>query len=293
MLTKYQSLCYKIFGKKAKKSSQVEYIKRGLERSFMEIRPEAYISFAWMNGVLAGIGGVVLIALYYYLSSIGMNLPPKLLAIIVPAPILLGALAYFITLMLPESKANSRKKDIENKLPYALNFIAAMATAGVTPPIIFKSLAEQPVYGEVSKEASWIYRDIAIFNIDIITALRNAVNRTPSIRFQEFLQGAITTITSGGNLKTYFLAKAEEYMRENRRVQKEFLETLGVLAESYVTVVVAGPLFLIIMLSIMSLVGGGGGGKSSTLILYLIAFVLLPISHAGFALAINSMTPEV
>jgi len=256
----------------------------------MEVRPEAYISFAWMNGIMGAIGGVVLIILYLFVFPTFVTLPLKLLAIIIPSPLLFAALAYFITMMIPESKASSRKKDIEAKLPYALNFIAAMATAGITPVEIFKSLAEQPVYGEVHKEAAWIYRDIAIFNIDIITALRNAANRTPSIRFQEFIQGAITTITSGGDLKRYYLAKAEEYMRENRRLQKEFLETLGVLAESYVTVVVAAPLFLIIMFSVMALVGGS---SSTGLIMYLLAFVMLPIANLGFALVIQSMSPEV
>ncbi len=290
MLSKYQALCYKIFGKKAAKSTQIEYIKRALEKAFMEIRPEAYIAYAWMNAVMGAIAGIVLILLYFFVFPSFINLPSKLLSIIIPSPILFAALAYFITLMIPESRANRRKKDIDAKLPYALNFIAAMATAGILPSEIFKSLAEQPVYGEIHKEAAWIYRDIEVFSIDIITALRNAANRTPSIKFQEFLQGAITTITSGGDLKKYFMAKADEYMRENRRTQKEFLETLGILAESYVTVVVAAPLFLIIMLSVMSLFGGPA---NTALVLYLIAFIMLPIANLGFAVAIQSMAPEV
>ena len=290
MLSKYQALCYKIFGKKASKSTQIEYIKRALEKAFMEIRPEAYIAYAWMNALMGAIAGIVLIILYFFVFPSFITLPPKLLSIIIPSPILFAALAYFITLMIPESRANRRRKDIDAKLPYALNFIAAMATAGILPSEIFKSLAEQPVYGEVHKEAAWIYRDIEIFSIDIITALRNAANRTPSIKFQEFLQGAITTITSGGDLKKYFMAKADEYMRENRRTQKEFLETLGILAESYVTVVVAAPLFLIIMLSVMSLFGGPA---NTALILYFIAFIMLPLANIGFAVAIQSMAPEV
>jgi len=281
-LNKYQKICYRILGKKASKSSQVEYIKRALEKSYTEVRPEAYIAYAWMNGIIGGLAGLAIaIISLFFLPHIGITLPQKLLIIIVPLPIFIAAIAYLITMMIPESKANARKKDIDNKLPYALNFIAAMASAGVTP-----------VYGEVQKEAAWIYRDISIFNIDIITALRNAANRTPSIKFQEFLQGAITTVTSGGDLRSYFLAKSEEYMRENRRLQKEFLETLGVLAESYVTVVVAAPLFLIIMMSVMTMVGGGSSG-SSILILYLIAFIMLPVSHLGFAMVIKSMSPEV
>jgi len=290
MLSKYQALCYKIFGKKASKSTQIEYIKRALEKAFMEVRPEAYIAYAWMNALMGAIAGIVLIILYFFVFPSFITLPSKLLSIIIPSPILFAALAYFITLMIPESRANRRRKDIDAKLPYALNFIAAMATAGILPSEIFKSLAEQPVYGEVHKEAAWIYRDIEIFSIDIITALRNAANRTPSIKFQEFLQGAITTITSGGDLKKYFMAKADEYMRENRRTQKEFLETLGILAESYVTVVVAAPLFLIIMLSVMSLFGGPA---NTALILYLIAFIMLPLANIGFAVAIQSMAPEV
>jgi len=290
MLSKYQALCYKIFGKKASKSTQIEYIKRALEKAFMEIRPEAYIAYAWMNALMGAIAGIVLIILYFFVFPSFITLPPKLLSIIIPSPILFAALAYFITLMIPESRANRRRKDIDAKLPYALNFIAAMATAGILPSEIFKSLAEQPVYGEVHKEAAWIYRDIEIFSIDIITALRNAANRTPSIKFQEFLQGAITTITSGGDLKKYFMAKADEYMRENRRTQKEFLQTLGILAESYVTVVVAAPLFLIIILSVMSLFGGPA---NTALILYFIAFIMLPLANIGFAVAIQSMAPEV
>ena len=70
------------------------------------------------------------------------------------------------------------------------------------------------------------------------------------------------------------------------------LETLGVLAESYVTVVVAAPLFMIVMISVMSMVSTKSMG-SSTLIMYMIAFVMLPLAHLGFAVVISSMSPEV
>jgi len=294
-LSRYQKLCYRLLGDKTSQSTQIEYIKRAIERAYLEMRPEAYIAYAWMNAILGGVAGVAFIVFaLVVMPAMGIVLPTKLLILIVPAPILIGAIAYLVTMMIPESKANSRRKDIKNKLPYALNFLAAMASAGVTPAVAFKALAEQPIYGEVQKEAAWIYRDISIFNIDIVNALRNAANRTPSIKFQEFLQGAITTVTSGGNLKSYFFTKAEEYMRENRREQKEFMETLGVMAESYVTVVVAAPLFLIVMISVMSMVSqGGGGGGSSVMVMYLVAFVMLPLAHLGFAVVITSMTPEV
>ena len=85
------------------------------------------------------------------------------------------------------------------------------------------------------------------------------------------------------------LLKKEIYGPLNEK-QKEFLETLGLLAESYVTVVVAAPLFLIIIFSVMALFGGPA---NTAIILYLIAFVMLPIANLGFAMAIRSMAPEV
>ena len=133
-------------------------------------------------------------------------------------------------------------------------------------------------------------RDIDLLGADLLTALSRAIHRSPSRRFQEFLQGAKTTILSGGDLKLYFSSKAEQYMSENRRVQKEFLDSLGLMAESYVTVVIAGPLFMLVMLSIMLLVGRSNA--SSQAFLFLLIFVLLPLAHVGFSWTIKNMAPE-
>jgi len=291
VLKTYQKICYKLLKILVKRSSQHEHLKSVLEKAHMEIRPDAYAAYAWMNAFIGGLSGIVLIFIYFrILPTFGIVGPSQLLIIIIPLPFLLATLAYAITLMIPDAKVTSRRKGIDARLPYALNFIAAMASAGVTPVDIFKSLAEQPIYGEIQQEAKWIYRDVSIFGMDIVTTLRQASKRCPSTKLQEILQGAITTVTSGGKLKPYFLQKAEQYMRENRRVQKEFLETLGILAESYVTVAVAGPLFLIVLLSVMSLIGGGA--DSSKMLMYLIAFIILPLSNFAFTYVIKTGSPK-
>jgi hypothetical protein len=119
-------------------------------------------------------------------------------------------------------KFTDRKKKIDVNLAYAINFISAMASAGVTPTEIFKSLSKQRIYGEIRDEALWIFRDISILGKDIISAIKANINRTPSEKFKEFLQGAIVTVQSGGALKPYFMAKAEQYSRliEPRKVDR-------------------------------------------------------------------------
>ena len=290
-LALYKKISYKIFKRLTAKSSHQDHLSLAPEKAHMEIRPDAYIAYAWMNTILASACGILFIFFCFRVFPLfGFFLPSKLMIIIIPSPLIFGIIAYAITMMIPDSRVSARRKDIDNRLPYALNYIAAMASAGVTPADIFQSLAEQPIYGEVQEEAKWIHRDIKVFGMDIITALRRAGKRSPSIKLQEFLQGAITTVTSGGKLKPYFLLKADQFMRENRRMQKDFLETLGILAESYVTVVVAGPLFLIVMLSIMSMVGSGI--ETSKMMLYVITFLVLPICHLAFTLVIKSGSPK-
>jgi flagellar protein FlaJ len=68
-----------------------------------------------------------------------------------------------------------------------------------------------------------------------------------------------------------------------------FLETLGLVAESYVTAVVAGMLFLIILQSIMSVLSG----EKMPMFLYAIIYIMIPFGSIGFILMVSTMTPEM
>ena len=63
------------------------------------------------------------------------------------------------------------------------------------------------------------------------------------------------------------------------------------LAESFVTVVVAAPLFLIVMISLMSTMGSSGTNYLT--FLYAIVFGMIPGSQLAFIVLIQSMTEEV
>jgi flagellar protein FlaJ len=106
---------------------------------------------------------------------------------------------------------------------------------------------------------------------------------------KEFLQGAMASISSGGNLTDYFRTKAGQYALENRQTQKLFLETLGLISESYVTALVAGMLFLIILQSIMSVLSG----EKIPLFLYAIIYIMIPFGSIGFVVMVQTMTPEM
>ncbi len=199
-----------------------------------------------------------------------------------------GGITYAIFIIYPSVMAGNRRRNIDATLPYAINYITSMSTAGITPAEIFRLLGDSPIYGESSVEARYIAREIDIFGRDLIDALRIVSSSTPSLRMKEFLQGAMASISSGGNLTEYFRTKAKQYALENRQTQKLFLDTLALISESYVTAMVAGTLFLIILQSIMSVLGG----DSKPMFLYVIIYLMIPFGTIMFIIMISSMTPE-
>jgi flagellar protein FlaJ len=191
----------------------------------------------------------------------------------------------------PSALAKKRGRKIDKKISGAMSFVSAMASADVPVDVIFKELSKQQVYGEVAREAEWITRDTELLGVDILTAIRKAAQRSPSSKFQDFLQGVVTTSTSGGQLKPYFLMKAEQFEKEDRLEMRKKMETLGMLAESFVTVVVAFPLFLVVIMAIMALISKSGTDFIMSL-LYVVVGLMIPISQFGFIFVIWNMEQE-
>lgn len=278
-----------MFGKLAERLGTNPKLDSDLKKARIPMRTEAYISWVLAITILVFIALIaVSVSVSLLLPFIGIDLVLPLQILLIFIPPMFAATAYLVLMSSPGSKAKSRAKNIDIHLPYALNYISAMASAGVTPDRIFGSLARQKIYGEMANEALWIYKDTAFSGKDTLTAMKRAIERSPSTRLQDLLQGAITTITSGGNLQKYFTAKAEQYMWENRQEQKSFIDMMGLMAETYVTVAVAGPLFLIVMMAIMSMLGGQGPTQ-----LMMIIYLLLPVANVGFVIGLQSMIPEV
>jgi len=97
----------------------------------------------------------------------------------------------------------------------------------------------------------------------------------------------LSVIESGGSVTAYLSDRSEQYLDKAIRDQRGFLELLGLIAESYVTAFVAGPLFIVIVYTVMAAMNPG-----SLLILYIIIYAVLPIGSAMFIVLISMMSPE-
>jgi flagellar protein FlaJ len=282
-------LSFRFFGKlAAKQLPKHPALPRKLAQARDPRAPVAYLAAAYGHMLVAGALGTLPLLLYVAASPI-VGMRYDLLVALVAAPIIVALFTYSFDLLRPDLQIAQRRRGIEDNLPVALTFMASLASAGVVPANIFGALGAQPAYGEVAKEAAWIYRDTRVFQRDIVAAMRAAARRSPSRQFEEFLQGAINGIGAGGDFKAYLMGKADQFSQEQRRKQKAFLESMGIMAESYVVVGAATPLFLIVILSVMAIMGTGG---DAVLLLNVLALLALPAIHGMFVWIMRSMRAD-
>ena len=306
-MNSYERFCFKLLGERAKKRRE-EFLelRNNLLRARIATPFEAYLATAWVSSLLGGfVSAAGLGFLSFWLRIPEMinykgTLPEfmynmsdyRLVAGTVItfflAFLVFGGIIYLIFIVYPSIIAGERRRNIDSTLPYAINYVTAMSTAGITPAEVFSLLGDSPIYGESSVEARYITREVRVFGKDLIDAIRIVSTITPSERMKEFLQGAVASISAGSNLTEYFRTKAQQDTLENRQSQKMFLETLGLIAESYVTALVAGTLFLIILQSIMSIISG----ETNPFLLYIVIYLIVPFGSIMFIVLISSMTPE-
>lgn len=190
--------------------------------------------------------------------------------------------------MFPRIRAWERSGRIDMVLPYAIGYISAMASIGVIPYEIFKKLStSEETYGEVSKDAKRVVRDVELLGADFITALKTLAARTPSVNMRAFVQGAVTTALSGGEMGSYFIAMAKEYMEDRRKRYEDFIGRLGLFAEFYVIGLVVAPLLLVVVFSIMTFLGG-----ASPALLAAIVYLIIPLGSAAFIFLIGILSEE-
>jgi flagellar protein FlaJ len=204
-----------------------------------------------------------------------------------------GALTLIGFYAYPIYRADNLRRKLEDGLPFTTGYMAILAGADVPPDRIFRSLAQAESTLAVSNEARTIVRDVELFGFDILSALESASERTPSSRFKGLLEGLIATIHSGGSLVKYLTDKSREFIRLKRIALDQLSETFGVLAEFYVTMLVAGPLILVVMLSVMAMLGGGLSGLlNPLLLLYLLTYLGIPIGSLVFLIILDVFSPR-
>jgi len=291
-ITKPQVLAHRAIGEKTARFLPLfRDVDSNLCRSGLMISFKAYVSLSILGTLFASILTLIVVPLIS-ISILRLSLYSSMLfglgiGLLVGASTAIGFYVY------PIYRADNLKRTLEDGLPFTTGYMEIMAGAGVPPYRIFRSLAQIDAPLAVSREARVITRDVELFGFDVISALEAASKRSPSDKFRELLEGFIATVRSGGNLTSYLRTRSRQYMKLNRIALRKFSDTLGVLSEFYVTMLVAGPLILVVMLGVMAMLGGNWSGIfNSQFLLYLLTYLGIPIGSIMFLIILDAVSPR-
>ncbi len=291
-LEKSLSMAYQVMGEKTARFMPLfQDLDQALQQSGLRINFKAYVSLAVLASLLITVAVAVAVPVLLFFVS-NMALSSALLfgfggALFTCAFTVIGFYLY------PVYHADKHKRELEDELPFTTGYMAILANAGVAPEKVFHSLANlnQPL--AASTEAKEVVKNINLFGLDIISALEKASSRTPSEKFRGTLEGIISTIHTGGNLGGFLREKFKTAMKLKKLSLKKYSDSLSVLSEVYVTLLLTGPLLLVIMVSVMSVLGGGGIGVfSPELLLSLLTYLLIPVCAVIFLIILDSTSPK-
>ncbi|MFB6207669.1 MAG: type II secretion system F family protein [Haloglomus sp.] len=189
-----------------------------------------------------------------------------------------GALTYSLRWRLPQSHAEARRRRINEGLARTVAFLYALSRGGMPFPDILRTLAHnRTVYGETADEISVAVREMDLFGTDMVSAVQKMSERTPSEDFKTFSENLSSVLQSGQSLSVFLNDQYERYQEEAEERQAEVLELLATLAEGYVTVLVAGVLFLLTVLLVFGLT------TTNTLnVLKGMAYLIIPLANIVF-----------
>jgi len=252
---KIQKLSYRLFGWLCEKIEMPDF-ERTLKKSRLFIPLSVYLSVVCLTAATAAAAACVLAAALWQLmpdpvTAVSLRLQmPETAVLLIPAAAL-TATVFIAAALLPYLYAHDKKLKIERQLPFAVNYMSAMAVAGIPAETIFCKTGEKkmiPIYGELSKEFAVFAIHTNYLGKDDTSALTILAKETPSPLFSEFITGARNTIVSGGDFQKYMTAKKYEYQSLVKQKKEKQLQFLDLLSEIYITAYLAAPVFFIIML---------------------------------------------
>ncbi len=198
---------------------------------------------------------------------------------------LISGLVFICFYWYPSVKSKSIQTKIERDLPFAVASMSASASSGTHPAEIFKMMSIRK--GIIGDDCRRIYRDAKMFGTDISSAVVKVANRTPSLTWSELLWGMVSIITTGGDMYKYLSDKTKDSMQQYRRMLESYSRQINFYTEIYITLIIVGTLFFIVLSSVMSPLVGG----NILLVQTFLVFFFVPMTSIGFIVLLKGLSP--
>jgi len=256
-------------------------LERDLIKANLQFTPRSYISVIILTTCFAFCIGII-IGLFFLFFNIGAALPIitrateglasrwwKPLIVVVLAP----ALTFIMMYIYPNLEKSSASIKIEEELPFATIHMSAISGSMIDPSKIFDIIISTKEYPALEKEFKKLINEINLFGYDLVSALRNSAYNSPSKKLSELLNGLATTINSGGFLPEFFEKRSQTLLFENSLNQEKKTKAAETFMDIYISMVIAAPMILMILLVMMKISGLGISMSTSTITIIMVLVV--------------------
>ena len=264
----YVSFANRLFAKMAADLSSEPFfrsVKRDLVRTNLRYLFTTYLALALFTTLISFIASIF-VFVFFLFFNLGAN-PPFIT--MMQEGILQRTLKTFWVLFLipfatfifmyfyPSMEKKSLESKINQELPFATIHMAAISGSMVEPSKIFSIIISTKEYPAVEKELIKLINEINVYGKDLVTALKVTSFNSPSTRFSELLNGLATTINSGGDLPEFFEKRSQSLLFEHRLEKEKIAKSSETFMDIYISVVVAAPMILMLLLILMKISGLG------------------------------------
>lgn len=265
-------------------------LEKSIKQAMMPIPFEVYVSSMVFFSLIAGICGAII----GLIASQVINIQPAIIGYLLPlvAGMSLMAMTFGLLQIIPPVRVKNRSTKLLEEIPHFIGYMSTLATSGLSLEEIFKSIAKEETDEDIVHDARFITRNIEILGMDLVTAVKDLINRTPPGPYSELLEGAIITSESGGDLKEYFNATAKVQLEEKKMLLQKTTESLGSVAEIYTILLIVFPLLAVIMLSIMGIMSPSLGGLDLLTLMNVLTFAVVPLSGILMLVMMDTMVPK-
>ncbi len=265
-------------------------LEKSIKQSMMPIPFEVYVSSMVFFSMIAGVCGIImgLVAIQY------INIQPASVGFLLPliTGLMLFGMTFGVLQIIPAFRVKNRAAKLSEEIPHFIGYMSTLATSGLTLEGIFKAIAKEETDEDIVKDARFIVRNLEILGMDLISAIKDLIHRTPVGPYSELLDGAIITVLTGGDLKEYFNATAKVQLEEKKMLLQKTTESLGSVAEIYTILLIVFPLLAVIMLSIMGIMSPSLGGFDLLTLMNILTFGVIPLSGVLMLIMMDTMVPK-
>ncbi len=265
-------------------------LEKSIKQAMMPIPFEVYVSSMVFFSMIAGVCGIImgLVAIQF------INIQPASVGFLLPlmTGLMLFGMTFGVLKLIPTILVKNRTSRLAEEIPHFIGYMSTLATSGLSLEGIFKAIAKEETNEDIVKDSRFITRNINILGMDLITAIKDLIDRTPAGPYSELLDGAIITVSTGGDLKNYFNATAKVQLDEKKMLLQKTTEALGSVAEIYTILLIVFPLLAIIMLSIMGIMSPSLGGFDLITLMNILTFGVIPLCGVLMLIMMDTMVPK-